>query len=66
MSRKDLMALIALTTGISLAGPGLADRKPASVDKVEKSQAQGFIKSGNPKAAGGPSNPGRGNPHNAY
>ncbi len=64
VTRKDLMALIALTTGISLASPGLAAHKPENADHVVN--AQGYLNSGNPKASGGPQNPGRGNPHNAY
>jgi len=67
MNRKDLMRAIALATGVSLAMPGFAHSPagPASA-AMEHAQPQGYAKSGNPKAAGGPENPGRGNPFNAY
>lgn len=63
MDRKDLMRLIAVATGVSLASPGFTAPKSGPFEHV---QPQGFAKSGNPKAAGGPLNPGVGNPFNAY
>lgn len=67
MNRKDLMRAIALAAGVSLAMPGFA-QPPAGAGSaaVDHAQPQGFAKSGNPKAAGGSENPGRGNPFNAY
>lgn len=58
MSRKDLMKAIAIATGVALASG--ASAKPGD------GTPQGYIKSGNPMAAGGPDNPGVGNPFNAY
>jgi hypothetical protein len=66
MKRRELIAIVSLAAGLSLGmsavSPALADKSSAVVN----AQPQGFIKSGNPKAAGGPDNPGKGNPFNAY
>jgi hypothetical protein len=61
------MRTVALAAGLTLgltatAGPVLASKKSA----VIHAEPQGYIKSGNPKAAGGPDNPGKGNPFNIY
>ena len=68
MNRKELMAAIALAAGVSLtATPTLAHHKDGHGERAaERSNSQGFERSGNPRAAGGPENPGKGNPHNAY
>jgi uncharacterized membrane protein len=70
MNRKELMAAVALAAGISLgvsAAPSMADHKAShNPAAAEHANPQGFIKSGNPKAAGGPDNPGRGNPFTPY
>ena len=69
MNRKELMAAVAVAAGISLGGaiPSFADHKashhPAAADHADP---QGFFKSDNPKAAGGPDNPGKGNPFTPY
>jgi hypothetical protein len=67
MKRRELMTIVALSAGLSIslaAGvtPVLAGKQSA----VVHAEPQGFIKSGNPKAAGGPDNPGKGNPFNIY
>ena len=67
MKRRELMTIVALSAGLSLslaagATPALAGKQSA----VLHADPQGFIKSGNPKAAGGPDNPGKGNPFNIY
>jgi hypothetical protein len=51
-----------LSLGLSVGTPVLAGKQSA----VIHADPQGFIKSGNPKAAGGPDNPGKGNPFNIY
>jgi hypothetical protein len=61
MNRKELMVAVAVAAGISIGAlPSLADHKsshdPAA---AERADPQGFINSGNPKAAGGPDNPGK-------
>jgi hypothetical protein len=67
MDRKDLMRLIAVATGVTLASPGFtAPKADHGQSAIEHAQPQGYAKSGNPKAAGGPDNPGVGNPFNAY
>jgi hypothetical protein len=38
----------------------------AKQSAVVHAEPQGYSKSGNPKAAGGPDNPGNGNPFNIY
>lgn len=66
MKRRELMAIVSLAAGLSL---GLAPATPALAAKqsaVLHAQPQGYIKSGNPKAVGGPENPGKGNPFNIY
>jgi hypothetical protein len=68
MDRRELMRMIALATGLSLAAAGASEAGGRGNDTgkgaaAERSNAQGFEKSGNPKAAGGPQNPGVGNPH---
>ncbi len=66
MERRDLMRAIMLATGITMAAqPGVSapTNTPAAAQHAEP---QGYLKSGNDKAAGGPSNPGKGNPFNAY
>jgi hypothetical protein len=68
MKRRELMTIVSLAAGLSL-GLSAAAATPALAGKhsaVEHAQPQGFIKSGNPKAAGGPDNPGKGNPFNIY
>lgn len=67
MKRRELMTIVALSAGLSLgmsaaATPALAGKQSA----VQHAEPQGFIKSGNPKAAAGPDNPGKGNPFNIY
>lgn len=65
MKRRELMAIVSLAAGLSLglgSTPALAGKQSA----VIHSNSQGYEKSGNPKAAGGPDNPGKGNPHNIY
>lgn len=61
MTRKDLMKAIALATGLSVAA-----HASGVAAAPGKGSPQGYEKSGNPKAAGGPINPGVGNPFNAY
>ena len=68
MKRRELMAIVSLAAGLSL-GMSAAAVTPAMAGKksaVEHAEPQGFIKSGNPKAAAGPQNPGKGNPFNIY
>lgn len=66
MKRRELMAMVALAAGLSVGmsgtSPALAGKKSA----VEHASPKGFEQSGNPKAAGGPDNPGKGNPFNIY
>jgi hypothetical protein len=67
MKRRELMTIVSLAAGLSLglsagATPALAGKQSA----VIHADPQGFEKSGNPKAAGGPHNPGKGNPFNIY
>ena len=65
MNRKELMAAVALAAGISLgvsAAPSMADRKDTTQQAQTHRGPMGFERSGNPKAAGGPENPGQGNP----
>jgi hypothetical protein len=67
MERRDLMRAILLATGVSFTAHAVtAAPPPKTPAAIERAQPQGFIKSGNPNAAGGPSNPGKGNPFNAY
>jgi hypothetical protein len=68
MNRRDLMAAVAVAAGISLgATPTIANHKTShNPAATEHASPQGFIKSGNPKAAGGPDNPGKGNPFTPY
>lgn len=81
MDRHELMRVIALATGLSLAATGASEAggKGGGKDSGSsasnsggngsgksggfESKAQGYENSGNPKAAGGPDNPGVGNPH---
>lgn len=68
MTRKELAAAIAVATGMGLAAvsvPAIAkpDHTPAA---AAHTWPMGYARSGNPKAAGGPLNPGVGNPFNAY
>jgi hypothetical protein len=51
-----------LTLGLSAGTPALAGKQSA----VIHADPQGFIKSGNPNAAGGPNTHGKGNPFNIY
>ncbi len=60
MTRKDLLKSIAVATGISLAASAAVHGQPGD------GTPQGFAKSGNTHAAGGPDNPGVGNPFGAY
>jgi hypothetical protein len=67
MKRRELMKIVSLAAGLSIGltaatTPVLAGKQSA----VEHAEPQGFSKSGNPKAAGGPDNPGEGNPFNIY
>ena len=67
MKRRELMKIVSLAAGLSLGltvgtHPVLAGKQSA----VLHADPQGFSKSGNPKAAGGPDNPGKGNPFNIY
>jgi hypothetical protein len=67
MKRRELMTIVALSAGLSLGlsaavSPVVAGKQSA----VVHADPQGYIKSGNPKAAGGPENPGKGNPFNIY
>lgn len=67
MKRRELMVIVSLAAGLSMGLPIAA--APPSVERsaaTAHADPQGFIKSGNPKAAGGPLNPGKGNPFNAY
>lgn len=67
MERRELMRAIMLATGVSFtAHAGVAAPLVHVPAAVEHAQPQGFLKSGNDHAAGGPSNPGKGNPFNAY
>ena len=69
MNRKELMAAIAVAAGISLgvSAPSMADHKAShNPAAAEHANPQGFARSGNPKAAGGPENPGKGNPFTPY
>ncbi len=67
MERRDLMRAIMLATGVSFTAHAVVATPQIHVPAaVEHAQPQGFIKSGNPNAAGGPSNPGVGNPFNIY
>jgi hypothetical protein len=59
MKRRELARAIAIASGLSLAAYSTGIAKPGN-------GPQGYIKSGNPHAAGGPENPGVGNPWNAY
>lgn len=69
MKRRELMTAIALATGLAVGANNVVGPAFAASGKSQaaaKANPQGFIKSGNPKAAGGPQNPGKGNPFNAY
>lgn len=67
MKRRELMAIVSLAAGLSVGLP-IAAAQSSHERSVATAHAepQGFIKSGNPMAAGGPLNPGKGNPFNAY
>ncbi|WMT91985.1 hypothetical protein [Pelagibacterium sp. H642] len=67
MKRRQLMTIVSLAAGLSVGLPVVA--APPSLENsaaAVQAEPQGFLKSGNPKAAGGPLNPGKGNPFNAY
>jgi len=67
MDRRELMRAIAVAAGLSLAAGGAVSAAPKhGIPAAAKAEPQGFLRSGNPKAAGGPANPGKGNPFNAY
>jgi hypothetical protein len=66
MKRRELIAIVSLAAGLSVGLPAVAAPEMGKSAAPMHAQPQGFIKSGNPKAAGGPDNPGRGNPFNAY
>ena len=67
MERRELMRAILLATGVSFTAHAAVSAPPLKVPAAaEHAQPQGYLKSGNDKAAGGPSNPGKGNPFNAY
>lgn len=73
MDHRELMRVIAIATGLSLAAAGASEAGQkggngngngnGGSSAAEHSNSQGYEKSGNPKAAGGPANPGVGNPH---
>lgn len=75
MDRHDLMRMIALATGLSLAGVGVAEAGPKGGGKSEgrdkdsrherefEGKSRGYEKSGNPKSYGGPRHPGKGHHH---
>jgi hypothetical protein len=66
MKRRELMTIVSLAAGLTLhltaGSPAFAGKQSA----VEHADPQGFASSGNPHAAGGPDNPGKGNPFNIY
>jgi|GEM_PF-2908894 len=68
MKRKDLMKAVAVAAGLAVTAnmvtPTLA--APGKSQAIYHANPQGYVKSGNPMAAGGPGNPGKGNPFNAY
>jgi hypothetical protein len=67
MKRRHLMTIVSLAAGLSVGLPAVAH--PPSLERsaaAAHAEPQGYAKSGNPKAAGGPLNPGKGNPFNAY
>jgi hypothetical protein len=67
MKRRDLMKAVALAAGLSLSlSAGTTAAIAGKQSAVIHADPQGYIKSGNPKAAGGPDNPGKGNPFNIY
>lgn len=67
MERRELMRAIMLATGVSLTAHAVAAAPQIHVPAAAAhAQPQGFLRSGNVNAAGGPSNPGNGNPFNAY
>ena len=70
MDRRELMRVIAIATGLSIAATGMSEAaargqsdNKGSPPAADRADPQGFNKSGNPKASGGPDNPGVGNPH---
>ena len=66
MKRRELMTIVALSAGLSFGLSSVAPVIAGKQSAVEHANPQGFNKSGNPKAAGGPENPGQGNPFNIY
>jgi hypothetical protein len=68
MKRRELMVIVSIAAGITtnalVGNMSYAGNGPP--DKALKTNSMGFERSGNPKASGGPDNPGKGNPHNAY
>lgn len=61
MDHRELMRLIAVATGLSVSlsgAPGIAQNRPQGV--IINANPQGFDRSGNPRAACGPDNPGLG------
>jgi hypothetical protein len=55
MKRRQLMTIVSLVAGLSVGLPAVAH--PPSVETTTATvqvEAQGYIKSGNPRAAGGP------------
>lgn len=67
MERRELMRAIMLATGVSFTAHAVVAAPPIHVPAAAAhAEPQGYNKSGNPKAAGGPANPGKGNPFNAY
>jgi hypothetical protein len=78
--RRELMLIVAMAAGLSTnamlahspaEAKGKSERSSPSGEAKgkesasERSTPRGYERSGNPKAAGGPENPGKGNPHNS-
>ena len=71
MKRRELMLIVSiaagLTTNAMLAdNSAYAKQKDGYSNNGNNGTPRGYERSGNPKASGGPENPGKGNPHNAY
>ena len=67
MKRRELMTIVALSAGLTLGlSSGISHAIAGKQSAVEHANPQGFASSENPKAAGGPENPGKGNPFNIY
>lgn len=66
MKRRELMTIVSLAAGLSMGMHAVTPAIAGKMSAVVHAEPQGFIKSGNTKAAGGPDNPGKGNPFNIY